>query len=217
MAVIVKICANKSIHDAKMCIEAGADIAGILVGQMHASEDFVDPVTASKIAQYCKGKIEVAVVTHLKDAKSIINICRTVGNSILQLHSDIDENEVEKIVSALPKMKLIRLIQVTPEGEILTDVESVRHADCFIIDSCNKQTDQVGGTGLTHDWNIDRKVIMTVRKPVIIAGGLNPNNVAEAIMTCRPAGVDVNSGCKNEKGIKDRNKVIAFVRNAKKG
>jgi len=215
--MIVKICANKSIHDAKMCIEAGADIAGILVGQAHSSEDFVDPVTASKIAQYCKGKIEVAVVTHLKDAKSIVNICRTVGNSVLQLHSDIDENEVEKIVGALPQMKLIRLVQVTPEGEILTDIDSVRYADCFIIDSCNRLTDQVGGTGLTHDWNIDRKVVMTVRKPVIIAGGLTPDNVAEAIKISRPAGVDVNSGCKNEKGIKDRNKVISFVRNAKKG
>ena len=215
--MIVKICANKSIHDAKMCIEAGADIAGILVGQAHSSEDFVDPVTASKIAQYCKGKIEVAVVTHLKDAKSIVNICRTVGNSVLQLHSDIDENEVEKIVGALPKMKLIRLVQVTPEGEILTDIDSVRYADCFIIDSFNRLTDQVGGTGLTHDWNIDRKVVMTVRKPVIIAGGLTPDNVAEAIKISRPAGVDVNSGCKNEKGIKDRNKVITFVRNAKKG
>ena len=215
--MIVKICANKSIHDAKMCIEAGADIAGILVGQAHSSEDFVDPVTASKIAQYCKGKIEVAVVTHLKDAKSIVNICRTVGNSVLQLHSDIDENEVEKIVGALPQMKLIRLVQVTPEGEILTDIDSVRYADCFIIDSCNRLTDQVGGTGLTHDWNIDKKVVMTVRKPVIIAGGLTPDNVAEAIRISRPAGVDVNSGCKNEKGIKDRNKVISFVRNAKKG
>ena len=215
--MIVKICANKSIHDAKMCIEAGADIAGILVGQAHSSEDFVDPVTASKIAQYCKGKIEVAVVTHLKDAKSIVNICRTVGNSVLQLHSDIDENEVEKIVGALPQMKLIRLVQVTPEGEILTDIDSVRYADCFIIDSCNRLTDQVGGTGLTHDWNIDKKVVMTVRKPVIIAGGLTPDNVSEAIRISRPAGVDVNSGCKNEKGIKDRNKVISFVRNAKKG
>ncbi len=214
--MIVKICANKSLSDAKICIEAGADIVGILVGQEHNSQDFVDVMTATRIAQFCKGRIATAVVTHLKDAKSIIGICKTVGNSMLQLHSDIEESEVEKIVQALPKVQLIRLIQVSSDGEVLTDISRIKYVDCYLLDSFNTQTDQIGGTGLTHDWQTSRRVIATLRKPAILAGGLNPDNVSDAIKICRPFGVDVNSGCKNEKGLKDRNKVIAFVRNAKK-
>ena len=79
----------------------------------------------------------------------------------------------------------------------------------------NLKTNQVGGTGLTHDWNKSNEMVKKLNKPTFLAGGLNPDNVKEAIKTAEPYGVDVNSGCKNEFGKKDAKKVQLFVSNAK--
>ena len=213
--VKVKICANRSIEDAKMCIDAGADIIGILVGQEHSSTDFVDKNKAKEIADFAKDKCDIALVTHLTDAEDIIELSKYIGNNIIQLHSDIDEKEVEKIVKELSNIKLIRLIHISTDGEICTDYKQMRYADFYLLDSFNVKTNQVGGTGLTHDWNKSRDLIEILDKPTFLAGGLNPENVKEAIKKAKPYGVDVNSGCKNDKGIKDKDKVIRFIQNAK--
>ena len=211
----VKICANKSVNDAKMSIEAGADVVGILVGQEHNSNDFVDKDTAKEIADYAKDKCDVSLVTHLTKAKDIIDLTKYIGNNTIQLHSDIDEDEVAKIVKELPSIKLVRLIHVSEDGKICTDYKKMKYADYYLLDSFNLKTNQVGGTGLTHDWNKSGELIKVLDKPTFLAGGLNPDNVSLAILKAKPYGVDVNSGCKNDKGIKDKDKVKAFVYNAK--
>lgn len=211
----VKICANKSIEDAKMCLEAGADIIGILVGQEHTSNDFVNKYTAKEINNYVNGKCDVSLVTHLTNSDKIIELTKYIGNNIIQLHSDINENEVEKIVKALPEIELVRLIHISNDGKTCTDYKNMKYADFYLLDSFNLKTNQVGGTGLTHDWNKSRKLIRLLDKPTFLAGGLNPNNVAQAIKLAQPYGVDVNSGCKNDKGVKDKEKVKEFVFNAK--
>lgn len=212
----VKICANKSIEDVKMSIDAGADIIGILVGQEHTSNDFVDKYTAKKIADFANGKCDISLVTHLINADEIVELTNYIGNNIIQLHSEIDENEVKKIKNALPEIKLVRLIHVSTDGKIYTDYKKMKYADFYLLDSFNLKTNQVGGTGLTHDWNKSGELIKILDKPTFLAGGLNPENVADAIKQANPYGVDVNSGCKNEKGNKDKEKVKRFVENAKK-
>jgi len=211
----VKICANRNIYDAQSCIEAKADIIGILVGQEHNSNDFVNKETAKEISDYVGDKCDISLVTHLKNAYEIIELTKYIGNNMIQLHSDIDEGEVEKIRNQLPEVKLVRLIHISEKGEIYTDINKIKYADYYLLDSFNLKTNQVGGTGLTHDWNKSNEIIKKLDKPTFLAGGLNPENVAQAILIVKPYGVDVNSGCKNEKGIKDRNKVIEFVKNAK--
>ena len=213
--VKVKICANKSIEDAKMSIEAGCDIIGILVGQEHSSNDFVDKEMAREIANYAKDKCSVSLVTHLTNADEIIELTKFIGNDTIQLHSDINEEEVEKIVKELPGIKLVRLIHISTDGEICTDYKKMKYADYYLLDSFNLKTNQVGGTGLTHDWNKSGELIKELDKPTFLAGGLNPDNVKEAIRLANPYGVDVNSGCKNSEGRKDKDKVRRFVENAK--
>lgn len=213
--MIVKICANKSVEDAKMCLDAKADIIGILVGQEHTSNDFVNKETAKEIVKYIDKKCKVVLVTHLTNANEIIKLAQFIECDMIQLHSNIKENEVEKIVSILPNIKLMRLIHISNTGEIYTNYNEIKYADYYILDSFNKSTNQVGGTGLIHDWNISHKIIKQLNKPTFLAGGLTPDNVQDAINTVDPYGVDVNSGCKNELGMKDRDKVIAFVKNAK--
>lgn len=72
----------------------------------------------------------------------------------------------------------------------------MKYADFYLLDSFNLKTNQVGGTGLTHDWNKSRELITKLNKPTFLAGGLNPDNVKTAINQAKPYGVDVNSGCK---------------------
>lgn len=213
--VKVKICANTSIKEAQMCLDAGADIIGILVGQEHTSNDFVTKEIAKEIAEYVNRKCDVSLVTHLTNADEIIELTKYIGNNVIQLHSDIQESEVEKIVKELPYIKLVRLIHVASNGTICTNYEDMKYADYYLLDSFNLKTNQVGGTGLTHDWNKSNELIQKLNKPTFLAGGLNPNNVKDAINTAKPYGVDVNSGCKNEFGKKDAEKVKLFVANAK--
>lgn len=212
----VKICANTSIEEAQMCLDAKADIIGILVGQEHASSDFVDKQKAKEICNYINKRCDVSLVTHLTDAKRIIELTEYIGNNIIQLHSDIKEEEVEKIKKRLPNIKLVRLIHVASDGTICTDYKKMKYVDYYLLDSFNLKTNQVGGTGLTHDWKKSRELIELLDKPTFLAGGLNPNNVSLAINTARPYGVDVNSGCKNDFEKKDKEKVKQFVKNAKK-
>lgn len=212
--MFVKICANKSIEDAKMSIEAGADIIGILVGQQHNSCDFIDKERAKEICQFVNGRCDVSLVTHLTNAKDIIELTNFIGNNIIQLHSDIDESEVEKIHLQLPKIKLVRVIHISKEGQIATDISKMNYADFYLLDSFNASTNQVGGTGLTHDWHKSRQLIEKLNKPVFLAGGLTPENVKTAIEIAKPYGVDVNSGCKVD-GKKNADKVKTFVKNAK--
>ena len=211
----VKICANRSIEDAKISLDAKVDVIGILVGQEHNSVDFVDKYKAKEITEFIDRRCDVAIVTHLTNADEIIELTRFIGNNIIQLHSDILESEVEKIAISLPNIKLVRLIHISKEGNIITDYSKMKYVDYYLLDSFNLKTNQVGGTGLTHDWNKSKELIKILNKPTFLAGGLNPENVAEAIKVSKPYGVDVNSGCKNENGSKDAEKVKQFVRNAK--
>lgn len=210
----VKICANKTIEDAKMSLAAGADIIGVLVGQEHVSNDFVDEFKAKEICDFVDGKCDVSLVTHLKDAEEIIRLTKFIGNNIIQLHSNIDEKEVKKINKALPKIKFVRLIHLSKDGEICSNLKDIKIVDYFLMDSFNLSTNQVGGTGITYNWIKAGEIIKKLKKPVFLAGGLSPENVQTAINQANPYGVDVNSGCKLN-GIKNIKKVKDFVANAK--
>ncbi len=212
--VKVKICANKNIYDAESCLKANADIIGILVGQEHNSNDFINKESAKEIVDYVNKRASVALVTHLKSANEIINLTKYIGNDIIQLHSDIAEEEVKKIKKELPFIKLIRLIQISKEGKVITDISKIKYVDYYLLDSFNIETNQVGGTGLAHDWGRSKELVDKLKYPVFLAGGLNPLNVKTAINIVKPYGVDVNNGCKTN-GKKDRNKVIEFVKKAK--
>jgi len=212
----VKICANRSEEEAQMCLDAKADVIGILVGQQHSSDDFVDKETAKRICDFVNGRADVSLVTHLTTADEIIALTKYIGNNVIQLHSNIPEIEVAMIHNALPNVKLVRLVHVSKDGTIVTDIDQMKYVDYYLMDSFNLATNQVGGTGLTYNWLAVGEIIKKLKHPVFVAGGLNPDNVQQAIQEAHPYGVDVNSGCKVN-GRKNAEKVKAFVANAKEG
>ena len=210
----IQMAGIRSVKDALMCVECGVNIIGLLVGQAHTSDDFITKDLAREIKLNLPKSIKATLITHLERADDIIDIAKYIGVDYIQLHSNLPESEVELIRKALPDKKLIRLIHIDTDGKILTDISQIKIVDFYFTDSINLKTNQVGGTGLTHSLDVDKMLVDTLNKPVFIAGGLNPSNVAEAIRYCKPYGVDVNSGCRAVDGSRDKEKVLAFVKNA---
>lgn len=206
----IQMAGIRTVEDAKMCIENGIDIIGLLVGQTHNSDDFISKELAKEIQLALPKGTETTLITHLENAKEIIDIARFIGTTNIQLHSPINEDEVEKIHKALPKIKLLRLIHIS--DNIITDIDKIKFVDYYFTDSFNIETNQAGGTGLIHNWEIDKELIQKLKKPVFIAGGLNPSNVAKIICKVKPFGVDVNTGCRGKNGLRDVKKVKVFVK-----
>ena len=204
----------RNIEDAVMCTECGVNIIGLLVGQAHVSDDFISKELARDIKLALPNNVKTTLITHLENAEQIIQIAEYIDVDYIQLHSHLAETEVETIRKTLPHKKILRLIHIGSDGKVLNDLESMKIADFYFTDSINVETNQFGGTGLTHNLETDKMLVESLGKPVFIAGGLTPENVAEAIRTCKPYGVDVNSGCRGVDGFRDKEKVLAFVKNA---
>jgi len=200
--------------DALMCVEMGVNIIGLLVGQAHNSDDFISREVAREIKLALPSGIKTTLITHLEEATEIIDIAKFIDVDYIQLHSHLPESEVETIRRELPEKKILRLIHIDKDGNLLNDIDAMKIADFYFTDSINLKTNQVGGTGLTHNLDTDKRLVETLGKPVFIAGGLTPENVGYAVKYCRPYGVDVNSGCRATDGSRDREKVRLFVKNA---
>ena len=210
----IQMAGIRNVNDALICVDCGVNIIGLLVGQAHTSDDFISKELARAIKIALPLDIKTTLITHLEKADEIIEIAKFIEVDYIQLHSHLPESEVEIIRKALPDKKLLRLIHIDSDGKLLTDVKSIKIADFYFTDSINTKTNQVGGTGLIHNLETDKMLVETLDKPVFIAGGLTPDNVAKAVRFCKPYGVDVNSGCRASDGSRDKEKVSAFVKNA---
>lgn len=204
----------RNVQDALNSVEVGVDIIGLLVGQNHTSDDFISKEQAREIKLALPKNIKTTLITHLEKADDIIEIASFIDVDYIQLHSHLPETEVETIKQALPNTKLLRLIHIAEDGTILNDLSKIKYVDFYFTDSINLKTNQVGGTGLLHSWETDKKLIETLDKPVFVAGGLTPENVGEIVKFCKPYGVDVNSGCRAAGGGRDKLKMKQFVENA---
>lgn len=210
----IQMAGIRNVKDALMCVDCGVNIIGLLVGQAHTSDDFISKELAREIKLALPKDVKTTLITHLEDDKKIIEIAKFIDVDYIQLHSYITEDKVANIRKQLPNKKLLRLIHIGSEGDILNDISNMKYVDFYFTDSINTKTNQFGGIGLKHNIDTDRDLVKKLDKPVFIAGGLNPDNVAAAIKHCNPYGVDVNSGCRAIDGSRDREKVLAFVKNA---
>lgn len=211
----VKICGIKRLEDTLLAISYGADALGFLVGQKHASPDFIEKDIAKSIIAKLPPFCPSVLVTHLENASEITTLASYLGVSTVQLHGDTTPEGAKEIKDKLPYIKIYKAIHVVDEVSIEKGKEYLPYVDAILPDTFNAKTDQVGGTGLTHDWSISREMAKEYDKPLILAGGLNPDNVAEAIKYVRPYAVDANSGTKGIDGYKDPVKLKLFIERAK--
>jgi phosphoribosylanthranilate isomerase len=213
--VRVKICGIKRKEDALAAIRYGADAIGLLVGKKYPSDDFIDETTAKNIVESLPPLCSSVLVTHLTDTKTVIELAVFTRVTTIQLHGDSSPADAQKIKTALPYVKLYKAVHIIDESSIDHAKQFLDSVDAILADTVNTATGQVGGTGLTHDWSVSKNLVAAFNKPVILSGGLTPDNVVNAIETVMPYGVDVNSGTQGADGYKDTTKLRLFIERAK--
>jgi phosphoribosylanthranilate isomerase len=221
--VKVKICGITNLEDAMQAISFGADALGFQVGMRHKTEDEVSPEEAKAIVASLPPFVSYVMVTHLQDANTIISLLKLIQKTTtIQLHDndDIDLKEISAIKEKIPSVRIIKAIHIVVDGsesplKKLHNFDGI--ADALILDSVNLKEDRIGGTGMTHDWILSKKMVDNSHLPIILAGGLTPDNVQYATRSVCPYAVDVNSGVKISRNSrrKDPVKVRNFIYRAK--
>ena len=193
-------------------VAAGADAVGFIVG-VPSSPRNLTLERAEMLLSQVPIFVDSVVVTAPKSIKQLVEVCEGLKPTAIQIHGkeQLDSSEIrEKIKDT----RLIKTVYVTEDALNETAIEDSKMFDALLLDSFSKG--QYGGTGKVHDWTLSRQIKEAVAPvPVILAGGLKPENVKEAILTVQPYAVDVASGVELSPGVKDHEKVRAFVENAK--
>jgi phosphoribosylanthranilate isomerase len=209
----VKICGITREEDLVVSILAGADAVGFLV-DVPSSPRNLTLEKAKKLVRQVPVFVESVVVTAPHSIERLTEICEKLKPTAIQIHG----NENFKALEIREKIKYTRLIKtvyVTENSVTGTCIEDFKTFDAVLLDSFTKG--QYGGTGKIHDWRISRQIKDKVAPlPVILAGGLKPENVEKAIFMVQPYAVDVASGVELRPAIKDYEKIKIFVENAKK-
>jgi phosphoribosylanthranilate isomerase len=202
--VKVKVCGMTSLKDALVAVEEGADAVGFIFYKK--SPRSVTMKTVREIVLELPPFVDTVGVFVDETAEQINKIADYCNLDIIQLHGDESPTFCKKI-----RRRVIKAFRVK-------DMQSVKKLSSFqvsgfLLDTFSENLH--GGTGKVFDWNL----ALPAKKigPVIMAGGLTPNNVQQAIRQVRPYGVDVCSGVESEPGIKDHKKIRAFLKNAKAG
>ncbi len=213
----VKICGIRRSEDALLAAQCGADAVGLLVGQRHSSPDFITAALAGQISRTLPPSVEAVLVTHITEVDEIDRLLRQSGITAVQLHSEITADSVANLRRRFPDLKVFKSVHVISAESVRYPEGFSKVVDGFVLDTINVATDQVGGTGKTHDWSISQKIVTRYPEiPIILAGGLTSENVRSAIEYVHPFGVDVNSGTKGSDGFKDARKMREFILEAKR-
>jgi phosphoribosylanthranilate isomerase len=205
----VKICGIRRVEDALAAVAAGADAVGCLVALDHPAPDEIDPAVARTIFEALPPFVARVLVTHRTGLADVTALMRETCATVAQLHGEFPTVAIPALREALRYATIVKTVHVTGEESIAAAAAASRAADAILLDT--KARGLIGGTGTTHDWSISARVVATSAKPVILAGGLTPENVAEAIARVRPFAVDVNSGTRGADGFKDHVRIAAFI------
>ncbi|HEX4822819.1 MAG TPA: phosphoribosylanthranilate isomerase [Candidatus Polarisedimenticolaceae bacterium] len=208
----VKVCGICRVEDALAAADAGADAVGCLVGLDRPSPEQVTAAAARALFSVLPPFVARVLVTHKTTLAEVADLVRESTATAVQLHGDFPLVAIPALREAVPFASIVKCVHVTGEEAIAAASAAARVADAILLDT--KARGRIGGTGKTHDWSISARIALSMVKPVILAGGLNPDNVAEAIARVRPFGVDANSGTRATPGAKDHAKIRAFVANA---
>ncbi len=208
-----KICCISNATEAAIAVRHGAAALG-LVSAMPSGPGVIAEETIAEIAATVPPGVATFLLTSQRDADSIIAQQRRCRTNTLQLCDAVDPGCHEKLRAALPGIALVQVIHVTGPESVTEAVSVAESVDAILLDSGNQKltVKELGGTGRKHDWRISRQIVAAVRVPVYLAGGLNPDNVAEAIAQVRPFGLDICSGLRTN-GQLDEEKVRRFFTN----
>jgi len=210
----VKICGVTNAEDRDAAVAAGADAVGLIAGVTVDTPREVDLDTAADLAAAVPPLVTSVLVTMPADVETARDRVERVGPDAVQVHGLApDELATLADVLAAPEGTGTSVISaVDAEADESRLAACADAADALLVDSVDE--DGGGGTGRTHDWERTRERVATLDVPVILAGGLTPENVADAVATVAPFAVDVATGVEREGGVKDHDAIRQFVHRA---
>lgn len=200
-----------------MLAEAGVHWIGFPLRLPVHAEDTSESEAARIICEL-RNSATCVLITYLDQADEIVEFAEFLGVEHVQLHGAIRTDQLQRLRALRPAWTVIKSLVVPPGGREALDRELDNCApwiDWFITDTFDPDTGASGATGKTHDWAISRALVQRSPRPVILAGGLTPANLGEAIRTVRPAGVDAHTGVETPDGAKAPELVRRFCRAAR--
>jgi phosphoribosylanthranilate isomerase len=216
----VKICGITCREDLRVAVEAGTDAIGLLVDVPVDSPREVAPETATQLAAATPPFVTTVLVTMPETPERAVELAETASADAVQIHGELGTGDLAYL-SANVEARVLKTVSGT-EPKRAHRYDEV--ADALLVDSVDDEG--AGGTGRTHDWGRTADVAADLDSPVVLAGGLTPENVADAVRAVDPFAVDVASGVERERGDyddrataesrKDPDAVAEFVENAKR-
>jgi phosphoribosylanthranilate isomerase len=216
--MLVQIFEVQTPEEAAALVRLGVDHIGVLVGDGAFPRELSIASTKAIFAIVPAGckRVALSLSPNLEEVARVVEETRP---DIVQVQAEIDDFPVEMtrvLKTRFPEVSIMRAIPVIDETSIETAASYRGLADFLLLDSYDTGTRQFGALGRPHDWNLSRRIVDEVGIPVILAGGLGPENVAAAISAVRPAGVDSKTRTDRlDRSGKDLAKVHAFVAAAK--
>jgi phosphoribosylanthranilate isomerase len=210
MRPVIKICCITSLQEAQMAMSAGAHALG-LVSSMPSGPGVIDEEVIANIAAQIPPPIATFLLTALQDTGSIVAQHLRCRCNTIQLVDAVPQAHLRQLRAALPGIKLVQVVHVSGPAALEQAQQAAPWADAILLDSGNAMlaVKELGGTGRMHDWALSAEIVRSVAKPVFLAGGLNAQNVQQAIHQVQPFGLDVCSGVRTQ-GALDPAKLTAF-------
>lgn len=214
---LVQVAGVIDMAEAALLGEEGVDWLGFPLRLTVNDEDLTEAEAVQVIAGI-PAPHKGVLITYETEVGDISAFCRKLGVDIVQLHAEVPVEQLRALRETRPDLGVLKSLVVRGDNTaaLAATVEATApYVDMYITDTFNPATGAEGATGLTHDWAISAELVRRSPRPVMLAGGLTPSNVAEAIARVRPAAVDAHTGLEGADGRKDRNKVRGFVAQAR--
>lgn len=199
MRTRIKICGITRVEDGLAAVEAGADAIGLVF--FEKSPRNVTPEQAAEIVSHLGPFVSVTALFVNESPDIVQAVMREVPIDLLQFHGD----ETPDYCTGFGR-RYIKAIRMSDNVSLERAMQECRHASGILLDSFDANA--YGGTGQRFDW---QRIPVELRERIVLAGGLNPENVGEAVSSIRPYAVDVSSGVESAPGIKDQRKIQRFV------
>jgi phosphoribosylanthranilate isomerase len=201
----VKVCGLTTHGDLRTAVGAGADAVGLISNVETDTPREIPPDLAVELARAAPPFVTTVLVTMPATPDAAVDLAGRVQPDVVQVHGDLTVGDLAYLSSNVSGDVMAA---VTPEAA--GDLDTV--ADALVVDSLDEAG--AGGTGETHDWAATRELVTSLASPIVLAGGLTPDNVAAAVEAVDPYAVDVASGVEARPGRTDPDAVTAFVRAA---
>jgi phosphoribosylanthranilate isomerase len=207
----IKICCIASVEEARLAIYYGASAIG-LVSEMPSGPGVISEELIEKIAVSTPPAIGTFLLTSKTNVDDIIAQQRRCKTNTIQLCDRLKYGTHKDLKNQLPGISIVQVVHITGDESIEEAINVSQDADAILLDSGNQNLEikELGGTGKTHNWNLSKQIVLNIKKPVFLAGGLNTANIKQAIDFVQPYGVDLCNGVRSD-GILDKTKLETFI------